>query len=183
MGIFDFVKDAGKKIGLGDSKNEEAATEAARDERLEELQQGNKLLRLIRDMNQGVENPRVEFDDGVATVYGKAPSQAIKENTILVIGNVQGVARVDDRMEVVEAATLGRAASSMLTAVPVAIPHPGSFFHQRVRRLSPGRPPTSCEEVASMRSASSAAESSSSARHSRCSHAGAIRWDRYRNAC
>jgi nucleoid-associated protein YgaU len=104
MGIFDFVKDAGKKIGLGDSKNEEAATEAARDERLEELQQGNKLLRLIRDMNQGVENPRVEFDDGVATVYGKAPSQAIKENTILVIGNVQGVARVDDRMEVVEAA-------------------------------------------------------------------------------
>ncbi len=104
MGIFDFVKDAGKKVGLGDDKDAAEASEAARDERLAELQQGNKLLRLILEMGQGVENPRVEFDDGVATVYGTAPTQAIKENTILTIGNIQGVARVDDRMEVVEAA-------------------------------------------------------------------------------
>jgi nucleoid-associated protein YgaU len=103
MGIFDFVKDAGRKIGLGDDKAEEAS-ETARDERLGELQQGNELLRLILEMDQGVKNPRVEFDDGVATIYGTAPSQAIKENTILVIGNVRGVSRVDDRMEVVEAA-------------------------------------------------------------------------------
>jgi LysM repeat protein len=103
MGIFDFVKDAGRKIGLGDDRTEEAS-ETARDERLGELQQGNELLRLILEMDQGVKNPRVEFDDGVATVYGVAPSQAIKENTILVIGNVRGVSRVDDRMEVVEAA-------------------------------------------------------------------------------
>jgi LysM repeat protein len=103
MGIFDFVKDAGRKIGLGDDRAEEAS-EAARAERLGDLQQGNKLLRLILEMDQGVKNPRVEFDDGVATVYGVAPSQAIKENTILVIGNVHGVSRVDDRMEVVEAA-------------------------------------------------------------------------------
>jgi nucleoid-associated protein YgaU len=103
MGIFDFVKDAGRKIGLGDDRTEEAS-ETARDERLGELQQGNELLRLILEMDQGVKNPRVEFDDGVATIYGTAPSQAIKENTILVIGNVRGVSRVDDRMEVVEAA-------------------------------------------------------------------------------
>lgn len=104
MGIFDFVKEAGRKVGLGDGKDAAAASEAARDERLGDLQQGNKLLRLILEMDQGVEDPRVEFDDGVATVYGTVPSQAIKENTILVIGNVQGVARVDDRMKVVEAA-------------------------------------------------------------------------------
>lgn len=103
MGIFDFVKDAGKKIGLGDG-DDAAAGEAARDERLGELRQGNELLRLILAMDQGVENPRVEFDDGVATVYGTAPTQAIKENTILTIGNIRGVARVDDRMDVVEAA-------------------------------------------------------------------------------
>lgn len=99
MGIFDFVKEAGRKVGLGEDKAA-ASAEAARDEKLHELQEGNKLLRLILEMNQGVENPKVTFDDGVATVWGKAPSQAIKENTILVIGNVQGVARVDDRMEV-----------------------------------------------------------------------------------
>jgi nucleoid-associated protein YgaU len=103
MGIVDFVKEAGRKIGLGEGSREAGASvDAERDERLRELQGGNELLRLILEMNQGVENPRVEFNDGVATVWGKAPNQAVRENTILVIGNVQGVARVDDRMEVVE---------------------------------------------------------------------------------
>ena len=107
MGIFDFVKDAGKKIGLGrkDAGTEggAAAAEGA-DEELSELRQGNKLLRLIRDMELGIEDPKVEFDDGVATVWGTAPSQVVKENVILVIGNTEGVARVDDRMEVEEEA-------------------------------------------------------------------------------
>lgn len=101
MGIFDFARNAGRDLGLG--KGAEAKGAAGdEDEKLQELQKGNQLLRLIRDMDQGVESPRVEFDDGVATVWGKAPDQAVKENTILVIGNVQGVARVDDRMEVDE---------------------------------------------------------------------------------
>lgn len=103
MGIFDFVREAGSKVGLGESPSA-AAAEAAQDERLHELREGNKLLRLILDMDLGVENPKVEYDDGVATVWGTAPSQKIKEATILTIGNVAGVARVDDRMEVVEPA-------------------------------------------------------------------------------
>ena len=101
MGIFNFVKEAGSKVGLGESPSAVAA-EAARDEELHELREGNKLLRLIRDMDMGVEDPKVKFDDGVATVWGKAPNQKVKENTILVVGNVAGVAQVDDRMEVVE---------------------------------------------------------------------------------
>jgi nucleoid-associated protein YgaU len=105
MGVFDFVKDAGKKIGLGrkDAEEGEKAGEGA-DEKLSELRQGNKLLRLIRDMKLGIEDPKVEFDDGVATVWGTAPSQVVKENVILVMGNTEGVARVDDRMEVEEEA-------------------------------------------------------------------------------
>lgn len=98
MGIFDFAKDAGRDEGIEREAGANGAAE--KDEKLEELQRGNKLLRLIRDMDQGVEKPRVEFEDGVATVWGKAPTQAVKENTILTIGNVKGVARVDDRMEV-----------------------------------------------------------------------------------
>ncbi|NNF13439.1 MAG: LysM peptidoglycan-binding domain-containing protein, partial [Gemmatimonadetes bacterium] len=43
-------------------------------------------------------------DDGVATVWGTAPSQKVKENAILAIGNCAGVEAVDDRMEVVEPA-------------------------------------------------------------------------------
>jgi nucleoid-associated protein YgaU len=101
MGIFNFVKEAGSKVGLGESPSK-AAAEAQKDEELMELREGNKLLRFIRDMDLGIENPKVKFDDGVATVWGTAPNQKVKENTILAIGNCAGVAKVDDRMEVVE---------------------------------------------------------------------------------
>jgi hypothetical protein len=91
MGIFDFVRGAGEDVGLA---------EAAENERLDELREGNKLLRFIQEAQLGIESPKVTFDDGVATVWGKAPSQAVKENTILAIGNCAGVERVEDHIEV-----------------------------------------------------------------------------------
>lgn len=99
MGIFNFVREAGAKVGLGESPSE-AAAEAEQDERLHELREGNKLLRFIMQMDLGIEEPKVKYDDGVATVWGKAPSQKVRENTILAIGNCEGVEAVDDRMEV-----------------------------------------------------------------------------------
>jgi len=127
VGIFNFVKEAGAKVGLGDSPSEVAA-EAAKDEELMELREGNKLLRFIIQMDLGVENPKVKFDDGVATVWGTAPNQKVKENAILAIGNCAGVEAVDDKMEVVEPApeavfytvkggdTLGKIAKEQLGA-------------------------------------------------------------------
>ncbi len=103
MGIFNFVREAGAKIGLGESPSE-AAAEAAREEQLEELREGNKLLRFLIDMDLGIENPKVKYDDGVATVSGKAPSQEAKERAILAIGNTAGVAAVDDQIDVEESA-------------------------------------------------------------------------------
>ena len=103
MGIFDFVKEAGAKVGIGESPSARAA-EAAKDEELRELREGNKILRFIRDMDLGIENPKVHYDDGVATVSGTAPTQQVREKTILAVGNVAGVASVDDRIEVVEPA-------------------------------------------------------------------------------
>ena len=100
MGIVDFVRGAGEKIGLGDSK--EAAADAAADERLDELREGNKLLRFVRDAGLEIKNPRVTYDDGVVTVSGTAPSQAVRENTILALGNCAGVERVVDEIDVVE---------------------------------------------------------------------------------
>ena len=127
MGIFNFVKEAGSKVGLGESPAA-AAAEADKEEELHELREGNKLLRLIREMDMGVEDPKVKYDDGMATIWGKAPSQKIRESTILVVGNVAGVASVDDRLEVVETApeavfytvqkgdTLGKIAKEQLGA-------------------------------------------------------------------
>ena len=57
MGIFNFVREAGAKVGLGESPSE-AAAEAERDEQLHELREGNKLLKLILDTNQDIEKPR-----------------------------------------------------------------------------------------------------------------------------
>ena len=103
MGIFKFVREAGEKVGLG-KEERAAAAEAEQDERLEELREGNRLLRLIRDTGIGIENPKVTYDDGVATIYGTAPSQMARETAIIAIGNVAGVEAVDDRMEVAEPA-------------------------------------------------------------------------------
>jgi len=103
MGVFNFVREAGSKVGLGESPSA-AAAEAAKDEELAELREGNKLLRFILQMDLGIEKPKVKYDDGVATVWGTAPTQKIKENTILAIGNCAGVESVVDEMEVVEAA-------------------------------------------------------------------------------
>jgi nucleoid-associated protein YgaU len=103
MGIFDFVKEAGSKVGIGESPSAKAA-EAVKDEELHELREGNKILRFILDMDLGIESPKVQYDDGVATVWGTAPTQRVKETTVLAVGNVAGVASVDDRIEVVEPA-------------------------------------------------------------------------------
>jgi len=100
VGVFDFVRGAGKKVGV--SKAEAAAADSAADERLEELREGNRLLRFVRDTGLEIDNPKVSYDDGVVTVSGTAPSQAVRENTIIALGNCAGVERVVDDIDVVE---------------------------------------------------------------------------------
>ncbi|NNM32380.1 MAG: peptidoglycan-binding protein LysM [Gemmatimonadetes bacterium] len=97
MGIFDFIKDAGEKIGIGRDEPKPDANEE-----LDELKKANMLHRVVSGMNLGIEDLRIEFDDGTATIYGTAPSQKARESAVLFCGNVNGVARVDDRMTVVE---------------------------------------------------------------------------------
>lgn len=96
MGIFDFIKDAGEKIGIG---KDEPAPDA--NEELDELKKANMLHRIVTGMKLPITDLKVEFDDGVATVHGTAETQQAREQAILFCGNVNGVARVDDRMVVV----------------------------------------------------------------------------------
>jgi LysM repeat protein len=93
VGIFDFIKDIGEKLGGKDGKDDQ-------NEALEERMKGNALMRHVMKLGLDVENLRVDYDDGVATVTGKAADQATKERVVLAIGNTAGVARVDDRMTV-----------------------------------------------------------------------------------
>jgi len=78
MGLFDFIKDVGKALtGKGNEAKE-----------IQEL--------VTKELGEKIENFRVEFDDGVVTMYGAADSQATKEKAILLAGNVKGVANVND---------------------------------------------------------------------------------------
>ncbi len=95
MGLFDFVKDAGAKIFDRKPKGESA------EEQVAELRKAAELLRFAQSMKLPVQDLRVDFNNGVATVHGTAESTAIKENIVIGIGNVEGVAQVDDRMQVV----------------------------------------------------------------------------------
>jgi nucleoid-associated protein YgaU len=100
MGLIEFVKEAGAKLGLGKSK-EEAAEEAAVEEYIEESTKANALWHLVRGLGLEIENLNIQFDDGTATVTGTTETQAEREKVVLAVGNVEGVARVDDQITVV----------------------------------------------------------------------------------
>ncbi len=92
MGLFSFLKNAGKKTR---ESNAEEASEAA--DRVME----KKLIEVFYEYKLPVDDFSVEVEDDAVTVYGTAQSQAEKEKAILTIGNVRGVASVDDRISVV----------------------------------------------------------------------------------
>ena len=95
MGLLDFVKEAGAKLS-GKAKAEEAAAEEA----FEELRKGNTLMQHVFALGLEIEEMKITYDDGVATIQGTCPSQQEKEKIVLAVGNVAGVARVDDRIMV-----------------------------------------------------------------------------------
>ena len=108
MGLFSFIKNAGAKIfGVGKTTKEEKAeaketanAKAAADELKAEEQASRKLEGTIRDLQLDVENLKIVIDDDQATVSGKAFDQSTKEKVVLVIGNTNGIATVDDQMSV-----------------------------------------------------------------------------------
>lgn len=76
MGLFDFVKDFGKKLF---NKDNEAA---------------EKIEQHIQASNPGVDPFSVEYDDGKVTLAGEASSRGAYEKAILMAGNVKGVTAV-----------------------------------------------------------------------------------------
>lgn len=91
MGFFDFLKDAGDDLSAQQAQIAEDKAEKAK---ALAMQQQIEMLGLK------VEGLAVGFDDGVAVVEGAVPDQQEAEKVVLVLGNIQGVARVDDRLTV-----------------------------------------------------------------------------------
>ena len=79
MGLLDFIKDAGASI-FGRGRNET--------EEITDL--------LSSSFGEQISNLKVEFGDGIVTLYGTCDTQATKEKAVLLAGNVKGVAGVND---------------------------------------------------------------------------------------
>ncbi len=77
MGLFDFVKDIGRKLF---NRDEEAA---------------EKIKKHIEESNPGIEDMQVTFSQGVVSITGRATSAEAMEKAVLMAGNVQGVSGVN----------------------------------------------------------------------------------------
>lgn len=101
MGLFSFIKEAGAKL-FGNDKKEERV-EVVTEEIIEDTcndEAADKLKATIASLGLEVTDFDACISDDTVTLTGTAKNQETKEKVILVAGNNQGIATVDDQMEV-----------------------------------------------------------------------------------
>ncbi|GIV58599.1 MAG: peptidoglycan-binding protein LysM [Bacteroidetes bacterium] len=81
MGIFEFIKNIGKAVGIGNEAEEIQA----------EIQQ--KLADQVEELT-------VTYAEGTVILTGTVADQAAREKAVLLAGNVKGVEKVDDRLTI-----------------------------------------------------------------------------------
>jgi nucleoid-associated protein YgaU len=91
MGLWNFVKSAGKALGVGGAEAAEAPAPDA-------------LKKEVNDLGLKTEGLEVSVEGDTVKVKGKAPTQEEKEKVILAMGNVAGVAKVEEEIETPEPA-------------------------------------------------------------------------------
>lgn len=113
MGLISFAKNVGRKLGIGDDddkKQGQAKTAQAQGpspQQVRELQERRKaaaLVKLVNDMGFKVDDLGIRVDDDKVTLTGRARSQEEREKIVLLVGNVEGIGSVDDRLQAAQAA-------------------------------------------------------------------------------
>lgn len=79
MGIFDFVKSVGKKLGIGDDEPPQAET----------------LKKELDSFNLGTEKVEIEVLDDRCVLKGTVSDQTIYEKAVIAVGNTLGISKVD----------------------------------------------------------------------------------------
>jgi len=96
MGLFSFIKDAGAKL-FGHEEKKDLETKSIEELNYEKAQ---KLMQEITALGLPVDDLNIVIVEDKAIVFGTPADQAIKEKIILTVGNTEGIAQVDDKMEV-----------------------------------------------------------------------------------
>ncbi len=106
MGIFSFIKNAGAKVfGIGKTTEEEAS------------EKSTKLIDAVNKLEFSVKNLSINIEDDTAVVSGEAADLATKEKVVLVVGNTNGIASVEDNMTVAEVEEIDVAAMAKFHTV------------------------------------------------------------------
>lgn len=91
MGLFSFLKNAGAKLF---NKKDKATPEEVRAANMDAMKTA------ISDLGFEVRDLFLDLQEDTVIVFGEVDTQEIKEKVILALGNVEGIATVDDRMTV-----------------------------------------------------------------------------------
>jgi nucleoid-associated protein YgaU len=109
MGLIEFAKNVGRKLGLGDDDDDKKQApgaakpqaQAPNPQQVQELHDRRKaaaLVKVIEQMGFKVSELGVRVDGDKVTLTGQAPSQADREKIVLLVGNHEGIGSVDDNM-------------------------------------------------------------------------------------
>ncbi|HEV7670834.1 MAG TPA: peptidoglycan-binding protein LysM [Thermoanaerobaculia bacterium] len=106
MGLIDFLKSAGKKLHIIHNDAPAAAPAAPGGPTPQQVQELNDrkhevaLVKLIAEMGFKIDDLGVNVVGEKVTLTGTADTQATREKTVLMVGNVDGIGQVDDQLKV-----------------------------------------------------------------------------------
>ncbi len=83
MGIWDFVKSAGKALGIGKEDTPPSADD---------------LKKELDSYKLGTEKVKVEVDGDKAIVTGDVADQSVLEKAIIAVGNTLGISKVESKL-------------------------------------------------------------------------------------
>jgi nucleoid-associated protein YgaU len=92
MGLMSFIKEAGRRLGIGKAE----ATQPEGSPAPEVLPTPGALEQEVKELGLDVKDLALAVEGDKVKVTGTAPDQATKEKLVLALGNVAGVAAVED---------------------------------------------------------------------------------------
>ena len=102
MGFFDFLKGAGNEPPKPEPVDRSREMSAKEKQAVNDRRIGMGIAKLVEGLGLEIQDFSVKVDGDTATVSGTVEDQATKEKVVLATGNTMGIARVDDRIEVVK---------------------------------------------------------------------------------